>query len=303
MALDLPPLARRIAGVSLLALFVSAALGLAWLSRHETPAAHPEAGARRVVSLVPAVTEMIFAIGGGDRLVGVSSFDTYPPQVDRIARVGGLLDPDLERIFALEPDLAVIYASQEDLQAQLERAGIDAFVYKHGGLADVTKTLREIGAGLDMAAQAETAAAAIEAELDAVRRRVAGRPRPRTLLVIGRERGALRAIYASGGRGFLHDLLGLAGGEDALGHVDRENVQASTELILGLAPETIVELHGEVLTSEEAERERRVWSALPGLPAVRQGRVYVLSGQELVIPGPRVARAADRLARTLHPGP
>ncbi len=257
---------------------------------------------RRIVSLVPNVTEMIFAIGAGDRLVGVSSFDAYPPDVNRIARVGGLLDPDLERIFALRPALAVIYGSQQDLRRQLERAGIATYAYRHGGVADVPRTMRELGVRLGVRESAERAAASLESGLHAVRARVAGRPRPRVMLVFGREKGALRSIYASGGRGFLHDLVEIAGGDDVFADIDRESVQATVELVLGRSPEVIVEIHGgEVLSEAAAAREAQVWSALAGLPAVRRQRVHVLSGQELVTAGPRLVRAAERLARAIHP--
>jgi iron complex transport system substrate-binding protein len=245
---------------------------------------------------------MLFAIGAGDRLVGVSSFDEYPPEVNRIARVGGLIDPSLEHIFALRPDLAIVYGSQQDLQRQLESAGIDIYRYRHGGVADVTRVMRELGARLGLRQSAERAAKEIEGTLDAVRKRVADRPRPRVLLVFGREKGTLRSIYASGGRGFLHDLVEIGGGQDVLADIDRENVQATTELILARAPEVIVEIHGgEVLSEEEAARAARVWSALSSVPAVQRGRVHVLSGQELVVPGPRLARAAERIARAIHP--
>ena len=255
---------------------------------------------RRIVSLVPNVTEMIFAIGAGDRLVGVSSFDEYPPEVKRITAVGGLLDPDLERIFALRPDLVVAYASQQDLQRQLQRAGIDVFPFRHGGLSDITRVMRELGVRLGLQEQAERASRQIEEGLDAIGKRVAGRPRPRVLLVIGRERGALRAIYASGGVGFLHDLVEICGGTDVFADIKRESVQASTELILGRSPDVIIELHGDAMTREASDAEARVWSVLTSIPAVQRGRVHVLSGQELVVPGPRIVRAAERLARAIH---
>jgi iron complex transport system substrate-binding protein len=244
---------------------------------------------------------MLFAIGAGDRLVGVSSFDEYPPEVKRIARVGGLLDPDLERIFALRPDLAIVYASQRDLQRQLQRAGIETYPFRHGGVKDITVVMRDLGKRLGLAAPAEAAAQNIETGLKRISARVAGRPRPRVLLVIGKERGALRAIYASGGTGFLHDILEIAGGEDVFADVTRESVQASTELILARAPEVIIELHGDVMSPEAAAREAKAWSALSSVPAVQRQRVYVLSGQELVVPGPRIVQAAERLARAIHP--
>jgi iron complex transport system substrate-binding protein len=253
------------------------------------------------VSLAPNVTEMLFAIGAGDRVVGVSSFDEYPPEVKKIARVGGLLDPDLERIFALRPDLVIVYGSQRDLEAQLQKAGIRTYSYRHGGVADITRIMRELGHLLGTEPQAETAARKIETGLAAVKARASGSKRPRVLLVFGREKGALRGIYASGGVGFLHDLVTIGGGEDVFADIKRESVQVSTELILAHAPDIIIEIHGsEVLSAGDAAREASAWSVLSSVPAVQQHRVYVLSGQELVTPGPRIVQAAEQIARAIH---
>ncbi|MCU0256953.1 MAG: helical backbone metal receptor, partial [Vicinamibacterales bacterium] len=179
-------------------------------------AAHAQAPPRpqRIVSLVPAVTEMLFAIGAGPRVVGVSSFDRYPDEVTTRARVGALVDPDVERILALRPHLVVIYATQDELRAQLQRAGIRSFTYRHHGLADIPATMRALGQMTGDEATAGTAATAFEARVARVRASVAGRPRPRTLLVFGREPGSLRNVYASGCTGFLHEALEAAGGEN-----------------------------------------------------------------------------------------
>ena len=102
--------------------------------------------ASRIVSLVPAVTEMLFAIGAGSKVIAVSSFDTFPPEVRKLPQVGALIDPDTERILALRPDLVVIYGSQQDTRARFERAGIRIFAYRHGGLAAMLDTMRQVGA-------------------------------------------------------------------------------------------------------------------------------------------------------------
>jgi iron complex transport system substrate-binding protein len=262
-------------------------------------------GPRRIVSLVPATTEMLFAIGAGTRLAGVSSYDRFPSEVDRLPRVGGLLDPNVERILSLRPDLVIAYDTQVDLKQRLARAGIPIFPYAHRDLADVTSTLRALGARISAGAAAEDAATRIERQLADTRARVAGRPRPKTLLVFGHDPGALRRVDASAGYGFLHDLLDLAGGADVLGDLAQQSVQMSTEMILTRAPEVIVDLrYGESLrpnAPDDIDAERRIWSALPSLPAVRNSRVYVLIGDEFVVPGPRIVLAAERLARTLHP--
>jgi cobalamin transport system substrate-binding protein len=257
---------------------------------------------RRIISLVPATTEMLFVMGAGNRIAGVSNYDRFPPEVARLPKVGGLLDPDVERLLSLKPDLVIVYDTQTDLKRQLERARIPMFGYVHRGLPDITETMRALGERIGMKAAADAAAARIEQQLAAVRARVAGRPKPRTLLIFGREPGTLRHIDASAGYGFLHDLLELAGGSDVLGDLNKQSVEMSTEMILTRAPEVILELHyGDSLKPERFDAERRVWNALPSVPAVKTNRVFLLGGDEFVVPGPRIVIAADRFARTLHP--
>jgi iron complex transport system substrate-binding protein len=262
---------------------------------------HAQTAPRRIVSLIPATTEMLFAMGAQDRLVGVGAYDRFPPEVAQYPRVGGLLDPNVERILALKPDLVIVYGTQDALRQQLSRAGIPMFVYVHQALPDITETMRAIGGRIGMAPAAEQAASAIEARLAAVRRRVSGRPHPRTLLVFGREPGSLRRIDASGGYGFLHDILEGAGGTNVLGDFNRQSVQVSTEMLLARAPEVIIELeYGDAPPRDQAA-ELRAWSGLAGVPAVRNKRVHFLVGDEFVVPGPRIVLAAERFARVLHP--
>jgi iron complex transport system substrate-binding protein len=257
---------------------------------------------QRIISLVPATTEMLFAMGAGRRIAGVSNYDRFPPDVERLPKVGGLLDPDVERLLSLKPDLVIVYDTQTDLKRQLERARIPMFGYVHRGLPDITETMRTLGVRIGMKDAAAAAAARIEQQLAAIRARVAGRPRPKTLLIFGREPGALRRVDASAGYGFLHDLLELAGGSDVLGDLRKQSVDMSTEMIITRAPEVILELHyGDSLKPERFDAERRVWNALPSVPAVRNNRVFLLGGDEFVVPGPRIVIAADRFARTLHP--
>jgi iron complex transport system substrate-binding protein len=289
-------------------LFVCLATALGYsatLGPGSTPAAVTQQGSSnrpaRIISLIPAVTEMLFAIGAGEQVIAVSSFDHYPPQVEKLERVGALLDPNLERILSLRPDLVVVYATQADLRQQLDRAGIAQFVYRHGGLSHVTATMRELGQRTSRSQQANLAAQRIEAALDELRARVAGGARPGTLIVFGREAGALRGIYASGGRGFIHDMVVAAGGANVFSDVDRESLQATSELILARRPEVILELRGTSMTDMEMQRERAAWNVLSSVPAVRTGRVHLIADERTVVPGPRVAEGAELMARALHP--
>ena len=199
-----------------------------------------------------------------------------------LPKLGGLLDPNVERLLALKPDLVIVYGTQAELKQQLERAGIPMFPYVHRGLPDVTATIRALGARVGFAAQANALADGMERKLGEIRSRVAGRPRPRTLLVFGRQQGTLQNIDASGGYGFLHDMLEAAGGADAVGDVKRESVQMTTEMVLARAPDVIVELHYSAsLTPAQMEAEN-----------ARVGRARVGAGRQK---SPRVSHRRRRI--------
>jgi iron complex transport system substrate-binding protein len=261
-----------------------------------------QATSARIVSLVPALTEMFFAIGAGQQVVGVGSFDTFPPEITALPRVGALLDPDTERILSLRPTLVVTYGSQAELQTQFARAGIQTYVYRHGGIATIFQTMRDLGDATGRRPEADRAVRDLQMRLDDVRVRVKGRRQPRVLLVIGRQPKTLREIYVSGGRGFLHEMLSAAGGRNVFADVARESVQPSHETLIARAPDVIVELQAEgMFQTTDIAADKAVWSALSSVPAVRNRQVHVLTGQYLVVPGPRFVQATETLARTLHP--
>ena len=260
-----------------------------------------QTSASRIVSLVPNLTDILLAIGARSQLVAVSSYDD-DPKVNDLPRVGALLDPDVERIISLRPDLVLVYGSQEDLVTQLARAQIPTFAYRHGGLPGVTETIRTLGARVGRAAPAAALAASIEQRIAEIRRRTANRAKPRTLLVFGREPGALRGIYVSGGRGFLHDMLDAAGGANVYADVSSESVQVSSEMILTRAPDVIIEIRSLPVSAAAERQELDSWKSLAATPAVRAGRVYLLAGKSMNVPGPLVADGIERIARVLHPG-
>lgn len=276
-----------------------AATGSLPISGHQAPSSKP-ADLKRIVSLVPALTEILFAIGAGPQVVAVSSYDDFPPEVSKLPKVGALLDPDTERILALRPDMVVVYGSQSEQEKQFARAGIRTYSYRHGGIPRVLDTIRELGQVTGHAAGASRLNQQLQARLEGVRARVAKRPRVRTVLVIGREPGTLQGMFVSGGFGFLHDMLGIAGGTNVFADSSRESLQPSNEIMLARAPEAIVELSAQPPPAD-LSKDRLLWSRLASIPAVRQGRVFFLFGGHLVVPGPRLADGTEALARTLHP--
>ena len=252
-----------------------------------------------IISLIPAVTEMLFAIGAGPAGRRRSAASTVIRPRSRSCRGSArCIDPDLERILSLRPDLVVVYGSQTDLRAARARAGIrsSSTPRRAGRRDDDDPATRRRGSAAREAADAL-------AERDRARawprsrQRVAGRPRPRTLLVFGRETVALRGIYASGGVGFLHDMLEAAGGANVFADVKRETVQATTELILARRPDVILELRARRTAGRgprSTARDGRLAARCGSVPAVAHRHASTSSPIErTVVPGPRVAEAAE----------
>jgi iron complex transport system substrate-binding protein len=262
------------------------------------------AKAQRIVSLVPAVTEMLYAVGAGPQVVGVSSYDHFPPEVEALPKVGALIDPDTERILALRPDLVVVYGSQTDTEARFKKAGIQTFSYRHGSTEAIQGTLdiiTALGAATGHEAQAHEVVVRVRTGLDSIRMRVEGLPRPRTLLVIGRQPGTLQGVYVAGGSGFLNEVLEVAGGQNVFEDVMRESVQPSSETLLRRAPDVLLELHATEPAGNYPNGDLNVWNTLASIPAVRDHRVHSVVGDFVVVAGPRLAEGAEAIARALHP--
>ncbi|MFW6198731.1 MAG: ABC transporter substrate-binding protein [Acidobacteriota bacterium] len=266
------------------------------------------AGVERVISVVPAATETLFAMGAGDLMVGVGSYDRWPPAARELPRVGAYLDPDLERMIALRPDLAVIDAGQRDLARQLDAAGIGVFRFRHGGLDDAIRTMRELGAAVGRRSAGEALAAAVREDLEALERRLADRPRPEVLLVFGRS-GGFGDLWVVGGRQFLHEILVIVGGRNVFGEVERLSFQVGLETVLSRRPDVVLELTpggtggdeegaGERGTpGGDAERAvRQQWRRLPGFEDVR----VELLPPDALVPGPRMPEVARHMAEMLH---
>ena len=262
------------------------------------------AQAQRIVSLVPAVTEMLYAIGAGPQVVGVSTYDHFPREVEKLPKVGALIDPDTERILSLRPDLVIVYGSQTDTEARFKKAGVRIFNYRHGvtdAILATLDTITALGAATGHEAQAREVDVRITTGLDRVRMRVAGLDRPRTMLVIGRQPSTLQGIYVQGGRGFLNELLEVAGGQNVFEDVKRESVQPSSETLLRRAPDVLIELRAPEPAGDYRAGELEVWNTLASIPAVRDRRVHLVVGDFVVVAGPRLAEGAEAIARTLHP--
>lgn len=250
--------------------------------------------ARRIVSLSPNTTEILFALGQGERVVGVSRYDDYPPEVMHRPRVGGMLDPSFEAIVALRPD-AVVGARGPVNRAVLERLealGIRILFPRVESLMDIYAAIDALAALTGAVDRVRSLRQRIETRVDQVRNAVRGRARPSVLAVLGQ-----RPISVAGPGSFLDELITLAGGRNVVRSGPRWPTLA-LETVLSLAPEVVLDL--TVMEGHGALRE--VWSAYSAIPAVRDGRVVRLDNPMLLRPGPRVGEALVMYARAIHPG-
>ena len=291
------PSGRR--AVWLLAMLLSLPACSAGGDREPRAQTHP----RRIISLVPAVTEMLFALGAGERVVAVSDFDTYPPEVGNLPKVGALLDPNVESILRLQPDLVVAYGTQSALAENLKAAGIGLFPFVSGSIGDMLAALEALGAATGRKEAGRKLAAGIAATLEDVRSHAPG-DRPTVLLVHSRDAGTMGGFYTEGGPSYFNELIRIAGGENLFADVPIKAFQPSLEEILERRPEVILELLPSRGGAPAALRQRLDdWSRLETLPAVTSGRVHVLADDYLLLNGPRIHLVAARLAEAIHPRP
>jgi iron complex transport system substrate-binding protein len=256
----------------------------------------------RIVSTSPSITETLFALGLGPRVVGVSIYCRYPSEVEKLPRVGSFLKPDAEAIARLRPDLVIVHAGPHTVPQQLASLGISVTTVDRGTLAGVYSTIRTIGAAAGVPDRGEALVATIQRRLEATRTAARSRPQRRVLLVVGRQPGTLTDLIAVGPGSFLHDLIGAAGGVNVLGDSKLpEYPHVSMESVIRLAPDVIVDAGDMGDTVEEHRRRQaateRLWRQQANVKAARTGDVHAVTSDAFVVPGPRVVEAVETLAR------
>jgi iron complex transport system substrate-binding protein len=265
------------------------------------------AGPSRIVSTSPSITETLFALGLGDRVVGVSSFCRFPPRAMTLPKVGTFLKPDAELIAGLRPDLVIVHEVSTGLDRKLASLRLPFVVVARGTLAGVFSSIRQIGTAAGVPDNAETLVADVERRLDAIRQSAAV-PRRRVLFIIGRHPGTLTDLVAVGPGSYLNEVIDIAGGRNVLNIAGQpEYPRISMETVLRLDPEVIVDTVDMGDTAADRQQRApvnaRLWAAYGTLSAVKSGRLYAATTDALVVPGPRVVEAAAWVAALLRGEP
>ena len=249
---------------------------------------------QKVVSLAPSVTETIFALGFGDRLVGVTTSCDYPAEARKIPKIGGFMSPSLETIVAQRPGIVIGVSSATDpaKAKEMERLGLQVTLISLASVNDILSSIKIIARSLGSPQAGEKLVHKITLQMDQVKERVAPAPRRSALLLVG-----LRPLVAVGGKNFIDELITLAGGKNIAGDAPQPWLNLPDEYVVAKAPQVIIQAG----MGSERETPAKYWGDLKSIPAVKEGRVYSYPSDKILRPGPRVGEGLEEIARLLHP--
>ncbi|MDR2116875.1 MAG: helical backbone metal receptor [Planctomycetaceae bacterium] len=276
---------------------------------------------QRLISTAPSITEILFDIGIGDRIVGDSRFTKYPPETEKIEKIGGLFDGNWEKIVDLKPDLVLILANNENFRLQCEALGIESLAVNHETMEGVLASYDLIGKrfGSEVMQSAQIKKTALEEKLRVLRSKGESLPTVRVLICIDRIRGSgqLQNLYVAGTNPYFQDAIRWAGGINVAETTNLVIPVLSVEGVVAMNPDVIIDLMigvkvtaTEGVLGTEGAAEGAVendltadWKTLGNeVNAVKMGRIYVLTEDYATIPGPRTPLFVEKLLKILHEG-
>jgi len=261
---------------------------------------------QRIVSTAPSITELLYALGLGDRVVGVTRFCRYPPEAQLKPKIGDYTSPNLEAIAALRPDLVVIQTNPIHLADHLASLKLRVLEVDQENIAAIYKSIHEVGAATGTEHAASELTTSIREGLDRVKARVSRLPRVRMMFIIGRSPDRLDGLVVAGRASYLNEAIEVAGGENVFRDAKAAYPEVSLEEVMARNPEVIVDMGDMSDTLGVTEQHKRsviaLWDRVPTLAAVKQHRVFAVASDVFVVPGPRVIDAAKAFAAMLHPG-
>lgn len=269
-----------------------------------TPSGEDAVAPQRIVSLAPSLTETLFALGLGAKVVGVTRYCVYPPEVAELPKVGGHLDPNFEAIISLEPDLVAVIPSSSENGKRLESLGIRVLEVDQHDVQAVLASVEVVAEACGVADRGADLRAEIDGRLAAIRRVVEHATRPRTVVVVGHQAGddAVRSVWAAGSDTFYDGVLRIAGGDNAVTGGLARYPELSREGLASLDPDVVLDVIAGLEDRRlDLEAVHESWMRLTELRAVREQRINVLVGDQMVVPGPRLPEMVEAIARALHP--
>ncbi len=260
--------------------------------------------ANRIVSLSPSTTETLFALGLGHKLVGVTRFCNYPPAAQNLPRVGGYLDLNYEAVVALKPDLVIILPEFEQVKNYLAELNLQYLIVNNKTIQDILQTILTLGRVGGVQTEAEMLVNKLRTRMKQIKKTTALLPHPEVLISIGRTvgTGTLEEVYVAGSGTLYNEIIELAGGKNTYIDSSQAYPMVSAEGILQMNPDIIIDLvtdmNGKKITEQEILKD---WDSIIGIQAAQDHRIYILSDDFAVIPGPRFILLLEKLVKILHP--
>jgi len=257
---------------------------------------------QRIISMSPSITETLFALGVGNRVVGVTDFCSYPKEACALPKIGGLLNPSVETWISLKPDLIIHQDDSHKLQINAKNLGIKTLAISMNRLKDILETIRIFGKELGVKPAADELIQKLESGIQKHKTRLKGIPKKSTLLLLNEGGDPNGALYAVGPGTFLGELLDLAGGKNVLTDPTINYPKVSKEYILRHSPEVIIQAGPNAnMTSQEKAEKLKQWGRFPTLTAVKNKTIYFVGADYILIPGPRFLNILNHFARVIHP--
>lgn len=257
---------------------------------------------QRIVSLSPGVTEILFAIGAGDRVVGVTEFCNYPEKAKSLPRIGGLLNPSYESIITLKPDLIIHQPNKHKIKNFVEKLGIHNLPISMLSFAEIFSSIKEIGVAVHRENAADALIQSMQAKIDFHRERLANVSQKSVLLILGISNDSMREVYGVGPKTFLGEMLALAGGNNILDETQAQYPKVSKEFIIHESPEIIIEIgRTDILTEESSKKRRKEWQKFSTIRAVKNQDIHMIGADYILIPGPRLVNIIELFVKAIHP--
>ncbi len=251
---------------------------------------------KRIISLAPSITENLFALGLGDRIVGVTVYCNYPPEARKKERIGGGINPNMEKIVSLRPDLIIGVTSIGNSKTveTLTRLKLPVYITEPRGFEGVLNSLRVLGSLTNRESEAQAIIAQMKVRGERVARLTEGARRPKVLFVVWQE-----PLWTVGRESFITDLIEMAGGRSISSDIAKEATIMSLEEVVERGPEVIVIADRR---GDGRQSIGRRWEGWNSIPAIRDKKIFVIDPSRVDRPSYRVIEAVEELARIFHPG-